>query len=197
VRSLYIERKSVFIAGTALLGAIVAVLDWTFKIAGLKIPFPLLTFLKFDLMGIPMFLAYFLFGFLSGVVTSLIAFLSISFRDPFSGFMKFLAEFATIAGVYLVLRAQKPFGVKQKLLAVLCGIILRVVVMDVANVSLLPIFSPYFKTPMAVVIILHWVSLFNALQGAISVFGGFLLYEAVIMRLPSLKPSDKLPNDIP
>jgi len=197
MRTLYIKRKSVFIAGTALLGAIVAVLDWTFKIAGLKIPFPLLTFLKFDLMGIPMFLAYFLFGFLSGAVTSLIAFLSISFRDPFSGFMKFLAEFATIAGVYLVLRAQKPFGVKQKLLAVLSGIILRVVVMDVANVSLLPIFSPYFKTPMAVVIILHWVSLFNALQGAISVFGGFLLYEAVIMRLPSLKPSDKLPNDIP
>jgi len=95
------------------------------------------------------------------------------------------------------LRTQKSFGVKQKLVASLSGISLRVAVMAVANVSLLPIFSPYFKTPMAVVIILHWVSLFNALQGAISVFGGFLLYEAVIMRLPSLKPSDKLPNDIP
>ena len=193
---LYIKRKSVFIAGTALLGATVAVLDWAFKIAGLKdiFRFPLLPFLKFDLMGIPMFLAYLLFGFLSGTIASLIAFLSISFRDPFSGFMKFLAEFATIAGVYIVLRTKKPSSMKQKLLAMLSGIILRVVVMDIANVSLLPIFTPYFKTPMAVIIILHWFSLFNAIQGTVSVFGGFLLYEAVVMRLPFLKSNDKLPK---
>jgi hypothetical protein len=33
---LYIRRKSVFIAGTALLGAAVFVLDWSFKAAGVK-----------------------------------------------------------------------------------------------------------------------------------------------------------------
>jgi len=187
---LYIKRKSVFIAGTAILGATVAALDWAFKIAGLKIPFPFFVQLKFDLLGIPMFLAYLLFGFLSGAVTSLIAFLSISFRDPFSGFMKFLAEFATIAGVYLVLRTQKPSSRKQKVLAGLSGVILRVVVMDIANVSLLPIFTPYYKTPMAVIIILHWISLFNVVQGAVSVFGGFFIYEAVVLRLPSLRPNN-------
>jgi riboflavin transporter FmnP len=185
---LYVERKSVFLAGTALLGAIVFVLDWAFKIAGLKIPFPFppLTYLRFDFMGIPMLLAYFLFGLPAGIVTSLIAFLSISFRDPFKGFMKFLAEFATIVGVYIVLRKRKPSGDKLKLLAMISGIIVRVAWMDIAVVSLLPIVG-YYPTHWAVVILLPFFSLFNIIQGSISIFGGFLLYEAVIRRLPSLK----------
>ena len=185
---LYVQRKSIILAGTALLGAVVFVLDWTFKIAGLKIPFPLLPFLKFDFMGIPMLLAYFLFGFPAGIVTSLVAFLSISFRDPtlVSGFMKFLAEFATIVSVYVVLRKRKPSGDKLKLLASISGITVRVALMDIAVVSLLPIVG-YYPTHIAVIVLLPLFSLFNIIQGAISVFGGFLLYEAVIRRLPFLK----------
>jgi hypothetical protein len=68
------------------------------------------------------------------------------------------------------------------------GIALRVIVMDVANVLLLPIFTPYYSTPEAVILIVPFISLFNIIQGAVSVFGGFLLYEAVVLRLPSLKP---------
>ncbi len=187
---LYIKRKSVILAGTALLGAIVAVLDWTFKIAGLKIPFPLppLTFLKFDVMGVPMLLAYFLFGFPAGIVTSLVAFLSISLRDPFGGFMKFLAEFATIVGVYVVLRARKPSSDKLKILAMFSGVVVRVTLMAVANLLLLPIFMyAFYESYLEVIVLLHLFSFFNAIQGFISVFGGFLLYEAVIRRLPSLK----------
>ncbi len=187
---LYVKRKSVFLATTALLGSVVFVLDWTFKIAGLKIPFPLppLTSLRFDLMGIPMILAYFLFGLPAGIVTSLVAFLSISFRNPSSGFMKFLAEFATIVGVYIVLRARKPTSDKLKILAMTSGIVLRVALMDLANVLLLPIFMPaFYPTHMAVIVLLPLISLFNMIQGSISVFGGFLLYEAVTQRLPSLK----------
>jgi len=188
---LYIRRKSVFAAGTALLGAIVAVLDITFKMAGLKIPFPLFTDLKFDALGIPMLLAYFLFGFLSGAITSGIAFFSITLRSgkAFEAFMKFLAEFVTIVGVYVVLRARKPstFEKKWKTLSMISGIVLRVTVMDVANVLLLPMFTTFYKTPAAVIVIVPFISLFNTIQGAVSVFGGFLLYEAVIRRLPSLK----------
>lgn len=185
---LYVQRKSVVLAGTALLGAVVFVLDWTFKIAGLKIPFPLLPFLKFDFMGIPMLLAYFLFGLPAGIITCLVAFLSISFRDPtlVSGFMKFLAEFATIVGVYVVLRKRKPYGDKLKLFAILSGIIVRVALMGIGVVSLLPIVG-YYPTHIAVIVLLHLFSLFNIIQGSISVFGGFFLYEAVIRRLPSLK----------
>ena len=189
---LYIKRKSVFIAGTALLGAVVVVLDLWLKMAGLKIPFPLFTDLKFDALGIPMLLAYFLFGFLSGAITSGIAFLGITLRSgqAFPAFMKFLAEFATIVGVYVVLRARKQSILerKWKVLSMISGILLRVIVMDVANVLLLlPVFTTFYKTPVAVVAIVPFISLFNVIQGAVSVFGGFLLYEAVILRLPSLK----------
>jgi len=185
---LYVKRRSVFWASTALLGAVVFVLDWAFKIAGLKIWFPPLIFLKFDFMGIPMLLAYFLFGFPAGIVTSLVAFLSISLRNQFSGFMKFLAEFATIVGVYIVLRARKPTSNKLKILAMISSVVIRVAVMDIANVLLLPIFLPvFYSTHTAVIILLPLISLFNVIQGSISVFGGFLLYEAVIRRLPSLK----------
>jgi len=183
----YIKRKSVFIAGTALLGATVVVLDVTFKIAGLKIPFPWLPFLKFDALGVPMLLAYSLFGFLSGVITSGIAFLSITLRsgDAFSGFMKFLAELATIAGVFIILRARKPSNNRWKAVAMISGLITRVVVMAIANFLLLPIFTSA-KTQI-VIVWLPLISVFNVIQGAISIFGGFLLYEAVIRRLPSLK----------
>jgi riboflavin transporter FmnP len=187
---LYIKRRSVFIAGTALLGAVVAVLDVTFKIAGLKIPFPLLTFMKFDALGIPMLLAYFLFGLLSGVISSGIAFLSITLRsgDAFSGFMKFLAEFVTIAGVFIVLKTRKPTSNRWKALAMISGILVRVSVMGIANVLLLPIFmGGFYKTYTAVLVLVPLISMFNAIQGAVSIFGGFLLYEAVIRRLPSLK----------
>jgi len=187
VSQLFVKRRSVFVAGTALLGAIVAVLDWTFKIAGLKIPFPLFTSLKFDALGIPMLLSYFLFGFFSGTITSIVAWLSISPRDPFSGFMKFLAEFSTILGVFIVLRAHRPSSGLWKVLAMISGIIFRVAVMDVANILLLPIFTAFYRTPEAVILIVPFISLFNVIQGAVSVFGGFLLYEAVVTRLPSLR----------
>jgi len=188
---LYIKRKSVFIAGTALLGALVVVLDVTFKMAGLKIPFPLFVDLKFDALGIPMMLAYFLFGFLSGAITSAIAFLSITVRSGrvFEAFMKFLAEFVTILGVYIVLRFKKPFALNRKWrgISMVSGIITRVVVMDIANVLLLPVFTPYYGSYQAVIAIVHLISFFNVIQGVITVFGGFLLYEAVVLRLPSLK----------
>jgi len=68
------------------------------------------------------------------------------------------------------------------------GIVVRVAMMDIANVLLLPVFYPaFYPTHIAVIILLPLISLFNMIQGSISIFGGFLLYEAVIRRLPSLK----------
>jgi riboflavin transporter FmnP len=188
--SIYIKRRSVFLAGTALLGAVVVVLDVTFKTAGLKIPFPLLTFLRFDVLGIPVVLAYLLFGLLSGVISSGIALLSITLRsgDVFSGFMKFLAESATIVGVFIVLKTRKPISNRWKALAMIAGILVRVATMDIANVLLLPIFmGGFYNTCTAVLALIPLISVFNAIQGAVSIFGGFLLYEAVMRRLLSLK----------
>ena len=176
---LYTKRKSIFIAGTAILGATVAVLDWLSKIFSLKVPFPLLIYLKFDVIGIPAVMAYFLFGPLSGVIACLVAFLSISFRNPFSGFMKSLAELATIIGAFLILRVRSPLVLHKykKILAGISSVALRVIVMAVAIVFLIPTW----------IVSLPVICLFNAIQGTISITGGFLVYEAIMLRLPSLK----------
>jgi riboflavin transporter FmnP len=186
----YVRRKSVFIAGTALLGAIAAVLDWTFKLANLKIPFPLMTDLKFDLLGIPMVLALLLFGLASGIITCSIGAVSIAIRGPPNAFLKFLAELSTILGIYFVLRIK---GLKSldsqrgKLLGAGSSIFVRVIVMTFANLLLLPLFfSQAFE---AVLLLLPVYGVFNVLQGALSALGGLLVYEAILLRLPSLKPA--------
>jgi len=141
VSRLYTKRKSVFIAGTALLGVTVAVLDWLSKIFSLKVPFPLLIILKFDVIGIPVVMAYLLFGPLSGVIACLVAFLSISFRNPFSGFMRGIAELATIIGAFFILRIRSPSVLhkRKKIFTGVSSVALRVAVTAVANVLLLPV----------------------------------------------------------
>jgi len=186
---LYTKRKSIFIAGTAILGATVAVLDWLSKTFSLKVPFPLLIVLRFDVIGIPAAMAYFLFGPLSGVIACLVAFLSISFRNPFSGFMKSLAELATIIGAFLILRVRSPpvLHKYKKIFAGISSVALRVVIMAVVNVLLLPVFLSSFYTTETVIALLPVFCIFNAIQGVISIAGGFLVYEAIMLRLPSLR----------
>jgi len=190
MNKLYTKRRSVLIAGTALLGATVAVLDWSFKIAGLKIPFPLMPDLKFDLLGIPIIVALFLFGLISGIITCAIAFISIAVRGPPNAFLKFLAELSTLVGVYLFIRirgADTLQSSKTKVYATIAGIIARVPVMAMANLLLLPLFFSAKYTAETMIFLSPAIALFNILQGAVSAFGGFLLYEAVVRRLPSLK----------
>ena len=186
----YIRRKSVFIAGTALLSAITAILDWTFKLANLKIPYPLLLDLKFDLLGIPIILALFLFGLASGTITCAIGAVSIAFRGPPNALLKFVAEFSTVLGVYIVLRVKglNTLNIaKAKLLATVSGITIRVIVMAVANILLLPLFFSLWYTVETVLFLSPVIAVFNILQGAVSTLGGFAIYEAIIRRLPSMK----------
>lgn len=178
----YVERKSVIFSGTAILGAVVAVLEIS---RFLRIPFPLLPFLKFDIVGVPMVVAYLSLGLLSGSATCLVSFAIISFRNPFSGFMKCFAELSTIIGAYILLRGMRTSR-KSKTFAVCSSIISRVVVMAAANVLLYPIFAGY-----SVIAFLPLTCLFNAIQGAISIIGGFFIYEAVARRLPSIKVFSK------
>jgi riboflavin transporter FmnP len=167
------------VAGTAILGAVVGILEMS---RFMRIPFPLFPTLRFDVVGIPMVLTYLFFGFFPGAATCLISFVIISFRNPFSGFMKCAAELATIIGVFIVLRKKRasiPLG--SNLIALVLGIISRVIVMGVINFLLLPVFLPL--TPQLVMTILPLICIFNAIQGFINVFGGMLIYRAVIRRL--------------
>ena len=151
MNELYFKRKSVIIAGTALLGTLVFVLDWVFKMSGLKILFPYMPALRFDILGVVVLVSFFLFGFYSATTTSLILMFSIGLRDPFSGAMRFIAEFATILGVYLVLRARRPASNSWKIASIGSGILARVGVTAVSNVLLLPIFmSGFYASSLAV-----------------------------------------------
>ncbi len=183
MNELYFKRKSVVIAGTALLGTLVFVLDWVLKMSGLKILFPYMPALRFDILGIVVLVSFFLFGFYSATTTSLILMFSIGLRDPFSGVMRFIAEFATILGVYLVLRARRPASNGWKIASIGSGILARVGVTAVSNVLLLPIFmSGFYASSLAVMASLPFIASFNVIQGAISILGGFLLYEAILLR---------------
>jgi hypothetical protein len=68
------------------------------------------------------------------------------------------------------------------------GVSVRVIVMAIANITLLPVFmSTFYKSYEAVIVLIPLISLLNAVQGAISVAGGFLVYEALVLRFSSLK----------
>ncbi|MEM2904566.1 MAG: hypothetical protein QW057_06535 [Candidatus Bathyarchaeia archaeon] len=175
------------IAGSAVLGAMVIVLDHAFKWGGVKIPFPLFPRLRFDLDGIPVVVALLLYGAHSGLMTSAVVFLSISYRDPFSAFMRSLAEFATVLGMVPFYTASNRY---VKAASMAAGILSRVAVMTVGNYYLLPIFTP--TSVEAVVAMLPFIAAFNVVAGALSVFGGYLIYQALIRRVPSLaRRSDK------
>jgi len=170
-----------------MLASVVAVLE--FGRLPPRLPFPLMPILKFDIVGIPMIVAYNLLGLESGILTSLVSFAMIATRDPFSGAMKALAESASILGAWVVLRRpQSTLSWKRSGVAVISSIAVRTLVTSVANVLLLPIFlGRFYPTTEAVVAIVHLLAVFNTIQGAISVVGGLLIYEGIKRRIPVLK----------
>jgi len=166
------------------MGALAIVFDYTLKFSGLKIPFPLLPILKFDFSGIPIVMALLLCGLTSGATTSLVVFLGILARsgDVIGASMKAVAEFSTILGI-------APFyhrgvGRRGRVIGAIAGITLRVLAMSIANLSILPMF---YNLPLeAVVGLLLPIAAFNAAQGGISIGGGWMLYQTLVWRVPSL-----------
>jgi riboflavin transporter FmnP len=175
------------LTGTAVLGALVVVFDYTMKFSGLKIPFiPPLQFLHFDFTGIPIVLSLLLFDLMpGGITTSAVAFFAILVRsgNPVGPLTKALAEFSTIFGVALGLKWFKSLTKFTKSMSCVLGIVLRCVIMFFANLAIQPV---YYGTPfMAVLLLSPLVGLFNAIQGSISILGGYLIYEAFLRRTPS------------
>lgn len=180
-------NKTTWIATTAMLASVVAVLE--FGRLPPRLPFPLMPILKFDIVGIPMVVAYNLLGLGSGILTSLVSFAIIATRDPFSGAMKALAESASILGAWIIVRRpQMNLSWKRKGVAVISSVAVRTIVTSAANVLLLPVFmGKFYPTSNAVVAILHLLAAFNIIQGAISVIGGLLICEGIRRRIPVLR----------
>lgn len=165
------------LAGSAILGALVVVFDYTMKFSGLKIPFPWLPFLKFDFTGVPIVLSLLFFGLIPGAYTSAIAFLAILLRsgDVVGASMKALAEFATIAGMALSYRLRANPKRFSQVSASILGITSRFSIMFFANLVTLPIF---YKIPQPTVLGMSpLIAGFNAVHAALSIFLGYFLYK--------------------
>lgn len=186
------ERRTVNIVGTAIMGSITVVLDYTLKFSGLKIPFPWFPQLKFDFTGIPIVLSLLLYGLRSGAMTSSIAFLAIFLRssgDLLGASSKAIAEFSTILGMAAFTKRTDRFG---KYMSIITGLALRVATMSLVNLATLPIFySVFYPTFLAAVLFLPLLGIFNIIAGSISIFGGFLIYTAMVRRVPSLTGARK------
>jgi riboflavin transporter FmnP len=175
------------LAGTATLSALVVILDYALKYSNLKIPFPLLPYLKFDFTGIPVVISALLFGLFPGILTSAVAFVAILTRsgDLIGSSMKGMAELSTILGMAT---GFKLFGRLRTTGSVSIGLASRVLIMTIVNlvflytgVLLLP--SLYKDALMTWVLI---VGAFNLAQGAVSAVGGYLVFEMIRKRAPSL-----------
>ena len=178
------------LAGTATLAALTIVLDYTWKYSNLKLPFPPLTYLKFDFTGIPIVLATLLFGFIPGAVTSLIAAVGILARSGkvLDSSMKGLAEFATILGIAIGLKLLKRL---RKPGSSVLGITSRVLVMAIANLTAVYVGIMPLDPNVPLIIVTLLIGVFNTIQGALTVYGGFVVYEALRRRAPHLAKIDK------
>lgn len=179
--------NTVTLAGTAVLAALVVVFDYAMKYSNLKILFPWLPFLKFDFTGIPIVLSLLLFGLVPGAFTSAIAFIAILARsgDVVGSSMKGIAEFSTILGMAIGLTLFKRFKIISSFTL---GVISRVLVMMAANlvliyVGIMSLPPSYADISLFVVLLL---GLFNVIQGALSIIGGQLVFEAIRKRAPLL-----------
>ena len=180
------------LAGTSILAALVVVFDYTLKYSGLKIPFPWLPVLKFDFTGIPIVLSLLLFGLIPGAFTSAIASLAILARsgDFVGSSMKGLAEFLTILGMFLGSKMATRFKLPASFSL---GVATRALIMMSVNLALiytrlLSIPQAYSEIPLILVLL---TGFFNIIQGTISIIGGYLIYEAIKRRSPSLIENKK------
>ncbi len=177
--------STTFIAQTAILGALVVVFDYAMKFSGFKIVFPPLSYLKFDFTGIPIVLSFFLSGLTSGATTSIVAMLAILARsgDIVSAFMKALAEFSTVLGMLIGLTMFKNRLRLAKPASFFTGCTVRVVVMALANLIVLPL---YYPMTFEAVLLTILTAVFNLIHGLLSMSGGYLIYKAIKLRIPSL-----------
>jgi len=178
------------ITGTAILSALVVVFDYTLKFAGIKIPFPLFPVLKFDLDGIPIVLSLLLYGPYSALVTCFVAFVAILARSGavVSASMKAIAEFGTVLGMVPFYRIHSS---RFKGLAIVSGISARVLVMVFANLAAWPL---VFQSVEAAIAFIPFLAVFNAIAGAISMSGGYLIHKALAKRAPTLLANSQRQN---
>lgn len=172
------NTKSRLIAGTALFSALVAAVEYlSLAVPILRIPFPLNPILKFDMAEIPAALSYFVFGLPVGVATSLLVPLTIIARgtsNPVGAWIKGFAVLSTIVGF-------APLANRNKFLAAFTAMVLRILIMTLANIVM-------FGTEPLVLLL---AGAFNLIHACLTIGGASILFEAIALRIPQLKSKEK------
>lgn len=167
------------------MSALVVVFDYSLKFAGVKMPFPVFPVLKFDFDGIPIVLSLLLYGPYSAFATCFVAFVAILARSgaALNASMKALAEFGTILGL---IPFYKMNSAGSRGLAVVSGVLVRVLIMVLANLAVWPL---VYQSAEAAIAFIPFLAVFNAIAGVISISGGYLIHRALAKRAPALLPN--------
>lgn len=143
------QKMTVTLAGAAVFAALAAIL----ALAKAAVPFPLIPYLQIDFSEIPIYIAFFLFGPLAALISSVVQwiFLNVTGSDaPLGPAIKFVAVVSTLGGLWL---GSAVYGrIKGKMghqsLAILMmfgsGIVWRVAAMTVVNYAVLLYIGPIF-----------------------------------------------------
>jgi riboflavin transporter FmnP len=144
------QKVTVTLAGAAVFAALAAILT----LAKAAVPFPLIPYLQIDLSEIPIYIAFFLFGPLAALISSVVQwiFLNVTGSDaPLGPAVKFVAVVSTLGGLWL---GSEVYGrIKGKMghhpsLAISMmfgsGIVWRVAAMTVVNYAVLLYIGPLF-----------------------------------------------------
>lgn len=143
------QRASVTLAGAGVFAALAAILT----LSRLEIPFPLIPYLKIDFAEIPILIAFFLFGPVAAVVSSVIHWLFLNFQGsdaPLGPALKFVAEISTLGGfwlgnqVYRHIKGAKPHPTIALSVMLAGGVSWRVAAMTVVNYVVLLYIAPIF-----------------------------------------------------
>lgn len=191
-------KPSVWAATVALLAALSAVM----VLLRLKIPFPLLPFLTFQLSEIPVVIAFFLLGFRAGAAVSIVSWLALNLGAPFQAIvgplMKLLAELSMLLGLYLAKRLgdRERLGRRELAAATALGAFTRIAIMAAATFTLYYLIFPEVYLPFAgkllgkifgvsfdstivvALVIVGLTSLFNLLHTPLSVLPAAAIYKA-------------------
>lgn len=144
----FIESYAFKISCSAAFAALSAIMT----ILPLSFPFPIITYLKFDLAEIPVFIAFLVFGTWSGIVSAVTLWVILNIFGswvPIGPAMKFAAIISTLIGIWVGSGFRNApievFDSKVKgVLAFLSGVLFRVFIMGVFNYIVLWIMFPFF-----------------------------------------------------
>ncbi len=137
------------------------------------IPFPLYNRVSWDLTGVPMIISLLFTGPIGALYTCFIGCSFIFLRgNVYGGIFKLVAELATILAFAAI---RKGFIPKSIL-----SIVSRILVMTVANYSLLPVF---YGVPISFVVsILPPLAIMNGIQALINIIPSQIVYNRLVKK---------------